>query len=49
MIDVRAGYQMTKNIRLGAIINNLMNVEYIARPADMKSPRTLALQLSYKL
>ena len=49
MIDIRAGYQMTKNIRLGAIVNNLMNVEYIARPADMKSPRTFALQLSYKL
>ncbi|MEE2953787.1 MAG: TonB-dependent receptor [Bacteroidota bacterium] len=49
MIDVRAGYQITKNIRLGAIVNNLMNVEYIARPADMKSPRTFALQCSYKL
>ena len=49
IIDLRGGYQLTKIIRLGFVINNLMNVEYMSRPADMKSPRTFAVQCNLKI
>jgi outer membrane receptor protein involved in Fe transport len=49
IIDLRAGYQMTKTARLGFIVNNLLNREYMSRPASMMPPRTIAMQLALKI
>jgi outer membrane receptor protein involved in Fe transport len=49
IIDIRAGYQMTKTARLGFIVNNLLNREYMSRPANMMPPRTFAMQLALKI
>jgi len=49
IIDLRAGYQMTKTTRLGFIVNNLLNTEYMSRPANMMPPRTFAMQLALKI
>ena len=49
IIDLRAGYQMTKTARLGLILNNLLNREYMSRPANMMMPRTFAMQLALKI
>ena len=49
IIDFRSSYQIDKNTKLSLIINNLMNVEYMSRPANMMPPRTIALQCSLKI
>ena len=49
IIDLRAGYQMTKTARLGFIVNNILNREYMSRPANMMPPRTFAMQLALKI
>ena len=49
IFDIRLGYNLDQNSKLSLIINNLFNREYMSRPADMKSPRTMALQLSVKI
>ena len=49
IVDLRAGYQITKTARIGFIINNLLNREYMTRPATMMSPRTFAFQCSLKI
>ena len=49
IIDLRAAYQMTEELRLSVIVNNLLNREYTSRPANMMPPRTFALQLNYKM
>ena len=46
IVDLRAGYQITKTARIGFIINNLLNLEYMTRPATMMPPRTFAMQLA---
>ena len=49
IVDLRAGYQITKTARIGFIINNLLNREYMSRPANMMPPRTFAMQLALKI
>ena len=49
IIDLRVGYQMTETARLGFILNNLLNTEYMSRPANMMPPRTFAMQLALKI
>ena len=49
IIDLRAGYQMTESLRLGFIVNNVLNREYMTRPATMMSPRTFAIQLALNI
>ena len=49
IIDLRAGYQINETVRLGFIINNLLNREYMSRPANMMPPRTFAMQLALKI
>ncbi len=49
IIDIRAGYQITKEARLGLVVNNLLNREYTSRPANMMPPRTIAMQLALKI
>jgi iron complex outermembrane receptor protein len=49
VIDARLGYQLNKMIRCGLVVNNLLNREYMSRPANMMSPRTFAFQCSLKI
>jgi len=49
IIDLRSGYQLTDEARIGFIVNNLLNREYMSRPANMMPPRTFAMQLALKI
>ena len=49
IFDIRLGYNLDNNAKLSLIVNNLFNKEYMSRPADMKPPRTIAIQLSAKI
>jgi len=49
IVDSRIAYNLSEKLRLGLIVNNLLNREYMSRPADMKIPRTYAVQLSMKI
>ena len=49
IIDIRAGVNINKMVRFGLVINNLLNQEYVTRPAIMLSPRTFALQCNLKI
>lgn len=49
IIDLRAGYQATEIAKIGLVVNNLLNREYMSRPANMMPPRTIAMQLSLKI
>ena len=49
IIDLRASYQINSQTKLSIIINNLLNTEYMSRPANMMPPRTFAIQCSLKL
>tara|TARA_B100000795_G_C22760516_1_gene423399 strand:- start:16 stop:1545 length:1530 start_codon:yes stop_codon:yes gene_type:complete len=49
IIDARLGYQLNDMTRFGFIINNLLNEEYMNRPANMMPPRTFAMQLALKI
>jgi outer membrane receptor protein involved in Fe transport len=46
--DARISYQVNKIIKVGFIVNNVFNREYIGRPADMQAPRSYAVQVSLK-
>ena len=49
IIDARLGYQFNDMLRLGFVVNNLLNREYTTRPATMMAPRTFAFQLALKI
>jgi len=49
IVDARIGYQYNDKIRFGFVVNNLLNREYMTRPATMMPPRTFALQYSLKI
>ena len=49
IVDTRIGYQLNEIIKFGLVVNNLFNREYMSRPANMMSPRTLAFQFSLKI
>lgn len=47
-MDVRIGFEVTKNLTLWAVGDNLLNSEYSIRPMDISSPRTLLLKCNAK-
>ena len=49
IIDARLGYQFNDMLRFGFVVNNLLNLEYMTRPATMMAPRTFAFQLALKI
>jgi outer membrane receptor protein involved in Fe transport len=49
VIDARLGWEMNDVLRLGLVVNNILNREYMTRPATMMSPRTFAMQLALKI
>jgi outer membrane receptor protein involved in Fe transport len=48
VFDVRVGYKINDNIRLGLIANNVFNAEYTSRPGDIQPPRNFMAQLQMK-
>lgn len=48
ILDARAGYQITKQVKFNFIVNNLMNREYMTRPGDIRPPRQFVFQLQAK-
>ena len=49
IIDARLGYKINDMFKFGGIVNNVMNLEYMSRPANMMPPRTIAIQLAIKI
>ncbi|MAO71428.1 MAG: hypothetical protein CMD02_02830 [Flavobacteriales bacterium] len=49
IIDLRTSYQYNDFVKFSLIINNLLNREYMTRPADMQPPRTIAIQCNMKI
>ena len=49
IIDARMGYQLNDIFRFGFVVNNVLNREYMTRPANMMPPRTFALQCNLKI
>jgi len=43
--DMRVHFKLNQSIRLGFVVNNLLNAEYALRPMVIESPRTTAVQL----
>ena len=48
VIDMRLGYKLNDNYRLGFMVNNLLNSEYTSRPGDIQPPRNFSLQVQMK-
>jgi iron complex outermembrane receptor protein len=48
VFDLRAGYEFMKHYRVGFMVNNLLNTEYVSRPGDVQAPRNYVLQLQLK-
>ena len=48
VFDARLGYEFKEHYRVGFVINNVLNAEYVTRPGDVRAPRTYMLQLQMK-
>jgi len=48
VIDMRLGYKLNDNYRLGFMVNNLLNSEYTSRPGDIQPPRNFSVQVQMK-
>jgi len=48
VFDVRLGYKINENFRIGLIANNIFNAEYTSRPGDIQPPRNFMAQLQMK-
>ncbi len=48
VFDARVGYEFKEHYRVGFIVNNLLNAEYVTRPGDIQPPRTFMVQLQMK-
>jgi iron complex outermembrane receptor protein len=49
VLDFRLGWNITRMIRVTAILRNAFNVEYLGRPGDIGPPRNITLQLRLDL
>jgi iron complex outermembrane receptor protein len=49
IVDIRTSYQLNDITKISLIVNNLLNKEYMTRPATMMPPRTIALQCNMKI
>ncbi|MDH6305266.1 outer membrane receptor protein involved in Fe transport [Parabacteroides sp. PF5-5] len=45
-MDLRLGFELSKNIYLQASVNNVFNKEYSLRPMDVSAPRTFVLRMN---
>jgi iron complex outermembrane receptor protein len=48
VMDARVGYSFAEHYRVGFIVNNILNAEYVTRPGDIQAPRSFILQLQMK-
>lgn len=48
VFDLRFGYEFKKHYRVGLMVNNLLNTEYVSRPGDVQAPRSYVVQLQLK-
>jgi outer membrane cobalamin receptor len=48
VFDIRIGYEIKENFRLGLMLNNFLNAEYTSRPGDIQAPRTFLMQVQIK-
>lgn len=46
--DIRAGYDINEHYRVGIVVNNLFNSEYMGRPGDILPPRSFIAQFQLK-
>lgn len=49
VFDARIGYEFLEHYRLGFIVSNVFNTEYMSRPGDVQPPRTFIVQAVYRL
>jgi len=49
LMDIRASYQISNKLKLSLVVNNLLNVEVMTRPADLRPPRLTLVQFNYTL
>lgn len=47
--DLRASCQVIRMLKVSVIVNNVFNVEYMARPGDIRPPRMFIAQLALKV
>lgn len=48
VFDLRLGYEFKEHYRVGLMVNNLLNEEYVSRPGDVQAPRSYVVQLQLK-
>lgn len=48
VFDARVGYEFFEHYRVGFMVNNILNREYVTRPGDVQAPRTFILQVQFK-
>jgi len=48
VIDLRAGYQITKRLKAAFLVKNVTNLDYIRRPGYQEAPRSFTMRLDYK-
>ncbi len=49
IFDARIGWQIIKILRCNFIIKNVLNEEFMTRPADLQAPRTYSISLNMKI
>ena len=49
VFDARIGYEINDNYRIGFVVNNFLNTEYMGRPGDIQAPRNFILQIQAKI
>lgn len=47
IFDIRIGYDISKHFKLMLLVKNIMNTQYMIRPAFIEQPRNYTVQLSY--
>lgn len=48
VFDARIGYTFNDHYRVGFIVNNVLNTEYMGRPGDIQAPRSFIAQVQFK-
>ncbi len=49
VFDLRMGFKFKEKYRIGFIVNNFLNAEYVSRPADIQAPRNFIFQFQFTL
>ena len=49
IFDARIGYSIKETYRIGFVVNNILNTEYMGRPGDIQAPRSFIVQLQFKI